>query len=108
VITRDERNALASALLRKYVMGFMDRDQLREELLKLKLTAEEVELRIKRAEVDDEVKMLSDILSEADSLLKKAEITPDEYVEYLASLGMRRERAEARARKILASLRKKA
>jgi hypothetical protein len=107
VITKDERSALASALLKKYVMGFMDRDQLREELLKLKLTPEEVELRIRRAEVEDEVKMLSDLLAEADSLLKKAEITPEEYVEYLVSIGMRRERAEARARKILAALRRR-
>lgn len=108
VLTRDERSALASALLRKYVMGFMDRDQLREELLKLKLTPEEVELRIRRAEVEDEVKYLADLLAEADSLLKKQEITAEEYVEYLVSLGMRRERAEARARRILATLRKKA
>jgi hypothetical protein len=107
VLTKDERSALASALLRKYVMGFMDRDQLREELLKLKLTPEEVELRIRRAEVEDEVKYLADLLAEADSLLKKAEITPEEYVEYLVSLGMRRERAEARARKILAGIKRK-
>jgi hypothetical protein len=34
-------------------------------------------------------------------------MSPDEYVEYLASLGMARERAEARARRILAALKPK-
>jgi hypothetical protein len=51
--------------------------------------------------------MLSDILAEADSLLKRGEIAPEEYVEHLVSLGMRRERAEARARKILATMRRR-
>jgi hypothetical protein len=106
VITKDERNALASALLRKYVLGFMTIDELRNELLKLRFTPEEVDLRIKRAEVEDEVKMLSDLVSEADTLLKNGEITPEEYVSYLVGLGMREERARARAAKILARIRK--
>jgi 3-phosphoglycerate kinase len=108
VITKDERSALATSLIKKYVMGFMSEDELRSELKKLMYSDEEIELRIRRAAVEDEVKMLSDLLAEADSLLKKGEITPDDYVEYLTSLGMRRERAEARAAKIIASVRKAA
>jgi predicted RND superfamily exporter protein len=88
-------------------MGFMTEDQLRQELKKLMFTDEEIELRIKRAIEEDEAKMLADLLAEADNLLKKGEMTPEEYVEHLTSLGMRRERAEARARKILATIRKK-
>ncbi len=107
VMTKDERSALASSLVKKYVMGFMTEDELRQELKKLMYTDEEIELRIKRATVEDEVKMLTDLLAEADSLLKKGELDPDEYIDYLVSLGMRRGRAEARAQKILASIRRK-
>jgi len=107
VITKDERSALASAYLKKYVAGFMTEDELRDKLKKLAFTDEEIALRIERALVEDEVKMLMDLLAEADSYLKKGEITPEDYVEYLVSLGMRREKAEARARKILATAKKK-
>ena len=107
VITKDERSSLATALTKKYVMGFMTEEQLRQELKKLMYTDEEIELRIRRAIEEDEAKMLSDLLAEADNLLKKGEMTPEEYIEHLTSLGMRRERAEARARKILATIRKK-
>jgi len=107
VITKDERSSLATALIKKYIMGFMTEDQLRQELKKLMFTDEEIELRIRRAIEEDEAKMLSDLLAEADNLLKKGEMTPEEYIEHLTSLGMRRERAEARARKILATIRKK-
>ena len=108
VITKDERSALASSIIKKYVMGFMSEDELRDELKKLMYSDEEIQLRIRRAMVEDEVKMLSDLLAEADSLLKRGEITPEDYVEYLVSLGMRRERAEARAAKITASMRRAA
>jgi len=108
VITKDERSALATSLIKKYIMGFMSEDELRNELKKLMFTEEEIELRIRRAAVEDEVKMLSDLLSEADNLLKRGEMTPEDYVEYLTSLGMRRERAETRAAKIIASMRKAA
>jgi hypothetical protein len=107
-ITKDERNALASALLKKYLLGFMTEDDLRNELKKLMYTDEEIELRIKRAVVEDEVKTLSDLIAEADSLLRKGYMSEDEYIDYLMKLGMRRERAEARARKIIASALKKA
>ena len=107
VITKDERSALASALLKKYLLGFMTEDELRQELKKLMLTDEEIELRIKRTVVEDEVKTLSDLIAEADSLLRKGYMSEDEYIDYLMKLGMRRERAEARARKIVASALKK-
>jgi hypothetical protein len=107
VITKDERSALASAYLKKYVAGFMIEDELKEKLKKLAFTDEEIALRIERAMVEDEVKMLMDLLAEADAYLKKGEMSPEDYVEYLVSLGMRREKAEARARKILASIKKK-
>jgi ATP-dependent helicase/DNAse subunit B len=81
----------------------MTEDELRTELKKLMFSDEEIELRIKRAMVEDEVKALMDLLAEADSLLKQGQITPEDYVSYLESLGMRRDRAEARARKILAT-----
>jgi len=105
-LTKDERNALASALLKKYVLGFMSEDELRSELMRLGFTAEEVELRIRRAVVEDDINRLIDIVKEADTLLKNQEISPRDYIDYLVSLGMRRERAEARASKILASIRK--
>ena len=107
VITKDERSSLATSLVKKYIYGFMSEEELRAELKKLMFTDEEIDLRIKRAMVEDEIKLLSDALAEADSLLKKGEITFEEYVEYLASLGMRRDRAELRGRKILASTVKK-
>ena len=88
-------------------MGFMTEDQLRQELKKLMFTDEEIELRIRRAIEEDEIKMLSDLLAEADNLLKKGEMTPEEYIEHLTSLGMRRERAEARANKILAGVKRR-
>jgi hypothetical protein len=106
-ITKDERSALASALLKKYLLGFMTEDELRNELKKLMFTDEEIELRIKRAIVEDEVKTLSDLIAEADSLLRKGYMEEEEYIDYLVKLGMRRERAEARARKIVASALKK-
>jgi len=106
VMTKDERNALASALLKKYVLGFMTPDELRSELLRLRFTPEEVELRIRRAEVEDEVKMLSELVAEADTLLKRGEISADMYVSWLVSLGMREDRAVLRARKILATVKK--
>jgi len=108
VITKDERSALASALLKKYLLGFMTEDELRQELKKLMFTDEEIELRIKRTVVEDEVKTLSDLIAEADQLLRKGYMEEEEYVDYLTRLGMRRERAEARARKIIASALKKA
>jgi len=107
VITKDERSALATVYLKKYVAGFMTEDELREKLKKLAFTDEEIALRIERAMVEDEVKMLMDLLAEADAYLKKGELSPEEYVDYLVSLGMRRENAETRARKILASIKKK-
>lgn len=106
VITKDERSSLASSLLKKYVMGFMTEDELRGELKKLGFAEEEIELRVRRAVVEDEVKMLSDLLSEADELLRKGEIGVEDYVSYLVGLGMRKERAEARASKVLARAKK--
>jgi hypothetical protein len=99
-ITADERKALATLLARRYVAGFMTVEELREELLRLGFTAEEVELRVRRAEIEDEMRMLEDLIREADTALKNFEIGFDEYVEILTSLGMRKERAEARARRI--------
>jgi len=107
MITKDERRALASSLVKKYTLGFMTEDELRSELKKLMFTDEEIGLRVKLAMVEDEVKMLTDLVAEADTLLKKGELEPEEYVDYLVSLGMRRERAEARAQKILAGIKKK-
>ena len=107
VITKDERSTLATSLIKKYVYGFMTEEELRAELKKLMFTDEEIDLRIKRAIVEDEIKLLSDALAEADSLLKRGEITLEEYVEYLVSLGMRSDRAELRGRKVLASTVKK-
>jgi len=107
-ITKDERNALASALLKKYLLGFMTEDELRNELKKLMFTDEEIELRIKRAVVEDEVKTLSDLIAEADQLLRKGYLSEEEYVQYLVSLGMREERARSRARKVMAMALKKA
>ena len=106
-ITKDERSALASALLKKYLLGFMTEDELRQELKKLMFTDEEIELRIKRVVVEDEVKMLSDLVAEADSYLRKGYMEEEEYIDYLVKLGMRRERAESRAKKIAASALKK-
>jgi hypothetical protein len=51
---------------------------------------------------------LSDLLAEADALLKKGEVSEEDYVAYLVSLGMREERAKARAAKVLASVKKRA
>ncbi|MCC6014110.1 MAG: hypothetical protein LM564_00205 [Desulfurococcaceae archaeon] len=107
VITKDERSALASAYLKKFTMGFMTEEELREKLKKLMYTDEEIALRIERALVEDEVKYLSDVLTEADALLKKGEISPEEYVSYLVSLGMRQERAEARMRRVLAGVKRR-
>jgi len=85
----------------------MTKEELREELLKLGFTPEEVELRVRRAELEDEMKMLEDIIRDYDNALKNFEIGFDEYVEALVSLGMRRERAEARARRITAGVKYK-
>jgi hypothetical protein len=108
VITKDERSALASSLIKKFVLGFMSEDELKDELKKLAFTEEEISLKVRRAVVEDEVKMLSDLIAEADALLKKGEVSEEDYVAYLVSLGMREERAKARAGKILASAVKKA
>ncbi len=62
---------------------------------------------IEKAQEEYEEKYLSDLLAEADSLLKKGYMAPDEYVSYLVSLGMKQEKAEARARRILAMTTKK-
>jgi len=107
-LTQDERNALASVLLKRYVLGFMTEDELRSELLRLGFTAEEVELRVKRAVAEDETQMLLDLVKEADTMLKRGEVSVEEYVGYLVSLGMREERAEARASRILAGVRRAA
>jgi len=101
-LTRDERSALASRLVRKYVMGFMEEQQLREELRRLGFTDQEIDLRVRLAQEEYEMKLLEDLIAEADAMLRRGEIAPDEYIEYLASLGMRKEKAEARARRILA------
>jgi len=106
VITRDERNALASIYIKKYVMGFMSEEELRSKLRRLMFTDQEIDLRVERAIEEDELKILTDLLAEADALLKKREITIEEYIEHLVSLGMRREKAETRARRILAAARK--
>lgn len=106
-ITADERKALATLLTRRYVAGFMTLEELREELLRLGFAPEEVELRVRRAEIEDEMKMLEDLIKELDQALKNFEIGFDEYVEALVSLGMRRERAEARARRITGGVRYK-
>jgi len=108
VITKDERSALASSLIKKFVLGFMSEDELKDELKKLAFTEEEIALRVRRALVEDEVKMLSDLIAEADAELKKGEVSEEDYVAHLVSLGMREERAKARAAKVLASARRKA
>jgi hypothetical protein len=100
-ITADERKTLAALLMRRYAAGFMTVEELREELLRLGFTQEEVELRVRRAEIEDEMMMLEDLIREADSALRNFEIGFDEYVEILTSLGMRKERAEARAKRIM-------
>ena len=107
VATKDERKALANVLIKKYVDGWIDEDTLRDRLRKLRFLDAEIDLMIEKAREEYESKYLSDLLAEADALLKKQEIDVDEYIEYLASLGMARERAEARARRILASLKPK-
>jgi hypothetical protein len=86
----------------------MSEEDLKNELKKLAFTEEEIMLRVRRAVVEDEVKMLSDLLAEADASLKKGEVSEEDYVSYLVSLGMREERAKARAGKVLASAKRKA
>jgi Ca2+-binding EF-hand superfamily protein len=107
VSTKDERKALANALIKKYVDGWIDEDTLREKLKKLRFLDAEIDLMIEKAKEEYESKYLADILAEADAMLKKQEIDISDYVDYLVSLGMSQERAEARARKILASITKK-
>jgi len=105
-LTQDERNALASVLLKKYVLGFLTEEELRSELLRLGFTAEEVELRVRRAVAEDETQMLLDLVREADAMLKRGEVSVEEYVSYLVSLGMREERARRRAGRVLAGARR--
>jgi hypothetical protein len=107
VATKDERKALASALIKKYVDGWIDEDTLRNKLKQLRFLDAEIDLMIEKAKEEYESEYLSDLLSEADAMLKKQEIDISDYVDYLVSLGMSQERAEARARKILASITKK-
>jgi hypothetical protein len=107
VSTKDERKALATALIKKYVDGWINEDTLREKLRKLRFLDAEIDLMIQKAQEEYESKYLSDLLAEADAMLKKQEIDISDYVDYLVSLGMSQERAEARARKILASISKK-
>jgi hypothetical protein len=107
VSTKDERKALANALIKKFVDGWIDENSLREKLRKLRFLDAEIDLMIEKAKEEYESKYLADILAEADAMLKKQEIDVNDYVSYLTSLGMSQERAEARARKIIASITKK-
>jgi len=107
-LTKDERSALANLYAKLYVEGFLDESELRERLRRLGFTEQEIDLRVERAQREYEYQMLKDLIAEADTRLKKGEITEEEYVEYLVSLGMRRERAEARARRLTAGRKAKA
>jgi len=107
-LTKDERSALANLYAKLFVEGFLDETELRERLRRLGFTEQEIDLRVERAQREYEYQLLKDLLAEADTKLRKGEITEEEYVEYLVSLGMRRERAEARARRLTAGRKAKA
>ena len=104
--TRDERNALANSIVRAYINGIMSLEEVESKLRALKYTDEEIILKIERAELEERLRAVEDELKILDAMLKRAEITVDEYISYASTLGIRRDVAERRAAR-LASLARK-
>ncbi|MEM4913487.1 MAG: hypothetical protein QW579_04720 [Desulfurococcaceae archaeon] len=104
--TRDERSALANSLVRAYLRGLFTREDLENRLRALRFTDEEIRLRIERAEIEEMVREVEDELKALDSLLKRAEITLEDYVSHAVALGIREDVARRRAARVLTSIRK--
>jgi len=96
----DERTALRSVYIKKYKLGFMTDDELRQKLRALYFCEEEIAWIVQRAREELELEVLDDLLSAALNAYRKDIMTEDELFTYLTQkLGMRPERAEALVRR---------
>jgi len=101
VATKDERTALATTLAKAYLRGLLTHDELMNRLRTLKFTDEEIRLRIERIEWEEKISEIDAELKTLDQMLKRKEITPEEYVQQAIALGVREEYAVKRAQRLV-------
>lgn len=106
-ITRDERSALANALVRAYLHGLVTLEELEARLRALRFTDEEIRLRVERAELEERLRAVEEELRALDQMLKKGEIELADYIAIAEAMGVRRDVAERRARRVLAAARRR-
>ncbi|MEM4865921.1 MAG: hypothetical protein QXY09_05470 [Acidilobaceae archaeon] len=101
VATKDERTALATTLAKAYLRGLLALDELMNRLRTLKFTDEEIRLRIERVEWEERIADVDAELKELDRMLKRGEITVEDYVRQAIALGVREEYAVKRAQRLV-------
>ncbi|MEM4430667.1 MAG: hypothetical protein QXM08_05850 [Thermofilaceae archaeon] len=101
VATRDERSALATTLAKAYLRGLLTLDELMNRLRALKFTDEEIRLRVERVTWEERIAEVEAEMKSLDQMLKRGEITVEEYVERAKALGVREEYAVRRAQRLV-------
>ncbi|MEM4020253.1 MAG: hypothetical protein QXG57_08515 [Thermofilaceae archaeon] len=101
VATRDERTALATTLAKAYLRGLLTMEELVDRLRTLRFTDEEIRLRIERVSWEERIAEVDAELKTMDQMLKRGEVTPEEYVSYAVALGVREDYARSRAERLL-------
>ncbi|MEM4846466.1 MAG: hypothetical protein QW794_01745 [Thermosphaera sp.] len=101
IATRDERTSLATTLAKAYLRGLLTIDELMNRLRALKFTDEEIRLRVERVEWEERIAEVDAELKELDRMLKRGEITVEEYVRQAVALGVREEYAVRRAQRLV-------
>ncbi|MEM3982468.1 MAG: hypothetical protein QXM71_07115 [Thermofilum sp.] len=101
VATRDERTALATTLAKAYLRGLLTMEELMDRLRALRFTDEEIRLRIERVSWEERIAEVDAELKTMDQMLKRGEVTPEEYVSYAVALGVREDYARSRAERLL-------
>ncbi|MEM4061122.1 MAG: hypothetical protein QXK11_11525, partial [Pyrobaculum sp.] len=100
VATKDERSSLATTLAKAYLRGLLTMEELMNRLRALKFTDEEIRLRVERVEWEERIADVDAELKELDRMLKRGEITVEEYVRQATALGVREEYAVKRAQRL--------
>ncbi len=100
---KDEASGYITTLRTMYKYGYIDYDTLVQELKAAGKTDQEISWIVKRADMEFE-REINKILEDAIlTALRKDKITPEQAVEELVGLGMRRERAQALVSKVMAA-----
>jgi len=93
-LTKDERNSVRSSLIKLFKEGLVSEDELRQKLMELGYSDDEIELTIQHAELEYKYDLYMDYKRMLIEAFRKGNITRDEFKEYLIQYGLSEERAE--------------